>query len=126
MGYGNVPDDWGCYYTNCPRCGSRYHQSEGGCGCMDDLECQCGKGDWCADWDSPRCNSCGSGPYQEGRRHSSVHIARKNHGSSIKIGDKYRRTVHFGHYPGGAFTLKVTKQRLEKGPMWIVCEVMES
>lgn len=40
MGYANVPDDWGCYYTRCERCGSRYHESEGGCGCLDDhIEC---------------------------------------------------------------------------------------
>lgn len=36
MGYGNVPDDWGNYYRECGRCGSTYHASEGGCGCLDD------------------------------------------------------------------------------------------
>lgn len=40
MGGWNVPDDWGCYYNKCLRCGSRYHASEGGCGCLDDhVEC---------------------------------------------------------------------------------------
>jgi hypothetical protein len=29
----NVPDDWGCYYRWCERCGERYHLSEGGCDC---------------------------------------------------------------------------------------------
>lgn len=37
MPYFNVPDDWGSYYTKCEHCGSRYHLSEGGCGCGDDL-----------------------------------------------------------------------------------------
>lgn len=35
MGW-NVPDDWGNYYYKCSHCGSRYHASEGGCGCLDD------------------------------------------------------------------------------------------
>lgn len=39
MGW-NVPDDWGSYYCKCSRCGSRYHASEGGCGCTEDHE-QC-------------------------------------------------------------------------------------
>lgn len=34
----NVPDDWGMYYTTCEFCGSRYHASEGGCGCCDECE----------------------------------------------------------------------------------------
>lgn len=35
-----MPSDWNSYYTRCSRCNSRYHQSEGGCGCLDDyLEC---------------------------------------------------------------------------------------
>lgn len=37
MGW-NVPDDWGSYYYNCNLCGSRYHASEGGCGCTEDME----------------------------------------------------------------------------------------
>lgn len=35
MGW-NVPDDWGMYYTRCSECGSRYHMSEGGCGCWQE------------------------------------------------------------------------------------------
>jgi ribosomal protein L37E len=31
--YDNLPDDWDSYYTTCPRCGQRYHKSEGGCDC---------------------------------------------------------------------------------------------
>jgi len=31
----NVPDDWGCYYSKCSRCGSRTHASEGGCNCEE-------------------------------------------------------------------------------------------
>ena len=35
MGW-NVPDDWGSYYTNCGLCGTKYHESEGGCCCTED------------------------------------------------------------------------------------------
>lgn len=34
----NVPDDWGSYYRNCSACGSRYHDSEGGCYCHEDRD----------------------------------------------------------------------------------------
>jgi len=27
----NAPDDWGCYFTKCEVCGTRYHRSEGVC-----------------------------------------------------------------------------------------------
>lgn len=37
---GNVPDDWGMYYSKCGYCGSRVHASEGGCCCLEDAE-QC-------------------------------------------------------------------------------------
>jgi hypothetical protein len=37
MGW-NVPDDWGNYYSTCGLCGTKYHDSEGGCGCTEDLE----------------------------------------------------------------------------------------
>lgn len=46
----NVPDDWDSYYSTCSRCGSKYHDSEGGCGCADDLV-QCGGGSDCGDFD---------------------------------------------------------------------------
>ena len=43
----NVPDDWNSWYSNCLRCGTRFHASEGGCGCTEDLiECQ-----------EPRCSN---------------------------------------------------------------------
>jgi hypothetical protein len=98
--------------------------SEGGCGCMDDLECQCGSGSWdCTGHDDmPTCNICGTGPHEDGRRHSKEHRARKTYlegrPGEIRPGDLYRRTAHFGYYPGGAFTLRVTRRRLEKGPAW--------
>ena len=33
-----MPDDWGMYYTTCDHCGTRYHQSEGGCDCQADCK----------------------------------------------------------------------------------------
>jgi hypothetical protein len=126
----NVPDDWGMYYHRCHRCGHKYHASEGGCGCMDSLECQCGKGNWDRD-EEPRCTSCGTGSYQRGRVHRTKHRARKayygvNHSQDILSGDLYERIVTFGHYPGGAFTLSVIRRMLEKGPNWVAKEVMDS
>jgi len=41
MAYSNVPDDWGCYWSTCGRCGRRYHDSEGGCPC-EGLCLECG------------------------------------------------------------------------------------
>jgi len=43
MGW-NVPDDWGSYYSRCSLCGTRYHASEGGCGCTEDKEFCVGPG----------------------------------------------------------------------------------
>jgi len=121
MSYGNVPDDWGSFFTNCSRCGGRYHASEGGCGCMDDLECQCGSNDWDGE-EEPRCSKCSTGPHEEGRRHSKQHRARKTYdegkSSEIRPGDLYRRTVNMGYFPGGARTLSVKRYRIEKGPAW--------
>lgn len=33
-----LPDDWGCWYNTCWRCGARYHMSEGGCDACADLD----------------------------------------------------------------------------------------
>jgi hypothetical protein len=97
---------------------------------MDDLQCQCGNNNWDGDWDNPKCSSCHTGPYTDGRRHTTTHVARKSHktwtGEEIRPGDKYRRVVQFGYYPDGASTLQVTKTLLEKGSNWPVAEVMES
>lgn len=93
---------------------------------MDNLECQCGKGNWDGD-EEPHCTACGTGSYQRGRTHRTKHIARKVHGNNgILPGDTYERIVTFGYYPGGAFTLSVTKKLLVKGPNWIAYEVMAS
>mgnify|MGYP003137892367 CR=1 FL=1 len=35
MGYMNVPDDWHSFWSTCGTCGSKYHDSEGGCPCED-------------------------------------------------------------------------------------------
>lgn len=109
----NVPDDWGCYWRSCDRCGHRYHASEGGCGCHEELgKCQCGQNAW-DDCNDPRCLKCGTGPYAEGRTLSKVHVARREH-HGFKPGDTYRRSVTFGHYPGGAFTLQVRRSLIER------------
>lgn len=65
--YENVPDDWGSYYTHCDLCGERYHLSEGGCGCTDDLDdCGCGKNEWEKDRDGNiRCAACHTEPGAE-------------------------------------------------------------
>jgi hypothetical protein len=120
----NVPDNWGMYYRRCDRCGGKYHASEGGCGCLDKLECQCGRGSWDKD-DPPCCKDCRTGDYVRGRTHKIKHRARKAY-DGILPGDLYERSVTFGYYPGGAFTLKVSRKLLEKGPNWVAKDVMES
>lgn len=127
----NVPDNWGMYYQKCWRCGGRYHASEGGCGCLDNLECMCGKGNWDHD-ETPTCQSCNTGSYVQGRTHRRKHVARKtyhyyNGGTQLILpGDVYERIVTFGYYPGGAFTLKVERRLISKGHNWIVYDVMDS
>lgn len=115
----------------CSICGAHYHESDGGCGCTDNLMCQCG----CREWerganDELFCNWCHTGPFQEGKSHRSVHVARKTHstkyGEPILPGDKYARIVTFGYYPGGAFSMKIINHIINKGPAWAVVEVMES
>jgi len=114
----NVPDDWGMYYERCNRCGTRYHASEGGCGCLDDIEpCQCGHCRWNGA-DDIRCARCGTGPHVDGPVRTTIHTARIHHVSTtraglIKPGDRYKRTVAMGHYPDGAFTMTVTKVRVD-------------
>jgi len=49
MGW-DTPDDWNRYYTRCPRCNTRYHASEGGCGCTEDLDLCAGP---CAEYHQP-------------------------------------------------------------------------
>jgi len=70
-----LPDDWGMYYRTCDVCGSRYHASEGGCSCYEELmdlePCHCGQCNWvCSDERSRhapisasvRCDTCGEKP----------------------------------------------------------------
>ena len=98
---------------------------------MDSLECQCGKGNWDGD-EEPYCTACGTGSYVRGQTHRTKQIARKTYRNHVKPfgailpGDTYERIVCFGHYPGGAFTLSVTKKLIVKGPNWIAYEVMDS
>jgi len=68
----NVPDDWDMHWRRCEFCGQRYHASEGGCGCTDDLdECPCGECDWTREVDAfgrpaaVYCSACGGRPGEE-------------------------------------------------------------
>lgn len=103
----NLPDDWNSYYRKCDRCGSRYHASEGGCGCLDNLEpCQCGECKW--DGEEPRCTECGTGPFEEDTlRQVTTQVARKTYNAGradeIHPGERYRKVTSRGHYPGGAW-----------------------
>lgn len=56
FGQMNVPDDWGTYYSNCPHCGIRYHESEG-CACVNCERCgdPQNKDDYDVEW---ICNNC--------------------------------------------------------------------
>ena len=57
----NLPDDWCAHYSTCGRCGSRYHASEGGCGCTEEGQCSgCGEhcGSFSFDNDAFICDEC--------------------------------------------------------------------
>ena len=111
----NVPDDWGCYYATCGWCGTRYHMSEGGCSCTEDLDCECGAGDWEGDsLDDLTCRDCGTGPHEELRTIRTVHVARKDHADGrILKGQRYTKVMNIGFYPNGRMTRHFTKRLLE-------------
>ncbi len=114
----NVPDDWNSYYSTCSLCRSRYHQSEGGCDCSADLECECGKLDWirCEEGTGLTCKACHTGPWEELSTKRTTHTARKNHADgSIQRGQRYTKTITLGYYPGGKFTRDIKKLIIEVG-----------
>ena len=88
----NVPDDWGCYYYTCEYCGSRCHESEGGCDCEGsrragtELNCEYLEDiGYEFDWDDMEWVKLIS---------NKIRTARKDHASGlIKKGDKYRDRV---------------------------------
>lgn len=117
-----IPDDWGRYYRSCHLCGSRYHMSEGGCDCSDDLVCQCSdpsKADWGLSGGSGfcegevRCSVCGSGPLEDLGSFITYHRARKDHkDKTVLKGDFYRKEVSIGYFQGGKFQRKITKRKV--------------
>ena len=110
----NVPDDWGCYYRNCSLCGGRWHASEGGCGCTDDLECQCGSGYWNGNSrDALTCSDCGTGPHEELSAKRTVHVARRDHvDGKILKGQQYSKMMSIGYFPNGRMTRSFRKTLL--------------
>jgi len=116
----NVPDDWD-YYTNCDICGSCYHMSEGGCGCLvEPKSCQCGACGWEVfetDYDGSEvvCCKCSTGPAVTTKEIVCVHIARTQHGEHIKPGDTYRLNTTMGYYPNGARWVHTQKTRTTFG-----------
>ena len=89
MSYDNVPDDWGCYYTNCGYCGTRYHMSEGGCDCDEGA---------IAESDRPWLQDSGY-EWEDGNWVrfvcSSTHTCRRNHvDGKIKVGQVYTKTTY--------------------------------
>ena len=85
MGYYNVPDDWGCYYTSCSHCGTRYHMSEGGCDCPQGYIANSNR-PWLQDSDYEWSDGC-----WEKLISSRVRTARKAHlNGKIQPGQRYR------------------------------------
>jgi len=71
-----MPSDWNSYYSRCGRCGARYHDSEGGCGCLDD---------------HVECGASGSTRFVEGRPPRFVVVECYVHcddHDAVEIGDK--------------------------------------
>ena len=61
--YQNTPSDWNAYWTKCELCGQRYHRSDGGCDCTDDLDdCFCGENEWDYEYGELVCTQCGTTP----------------------------------------------------------------
>lgn len=112
----NVPDDWNCWYVKCQRCGRRYHASEGGCVCLDELNpCQCERRNWgwCGSDDEIVCRSCHTGPRVDGRKRVTTQRAVKDY-PGIARGDMYRRVVVFSYFPGGARTIQVYRSKVKQ------------
>lgn len=112
----NVPDDWHCYYRKCGICGGRWHASEGGCDCTDDLECGCGSNAWERDryGESLACADCGGGPHEELNQFRTEHVARRDHkDGKILKGQKYLKTVSVGFFPGGRMTRYIAKRVIQ-------------
>ena len=99
MSYGNVPDDWGCYYRKCERCGSTYHASEGGCDCHERDNCDEEGREW----------------VEDGICRVTVQVARKDYPrQGIQKGDTYRKVVSRGYWEGGAWGPWETRRTLVK------------
>ena len=118
----HIPDDWGRYYSTCSLCGNRYHDSEGGCDCHEDLVCQC-KDQSDSNWASVRikpfpaeviqCLTCGSEPLEETGSFVTYHKARRDHkDGTISVGDFYRKEVFVGYFPGGRFYRRIEKTKV--------------
>ena len=120
----NLPDDWNCWFRRCDLCGSRYHASEGECGCLDNLEsCQCGECDWNNEGDNEApefvCMKCNTGPWKWTGNYRTVHTARKDHADGkIKAVQQYERIVDRGYFPGGAWKLWIRKRVIGEEPLW--------
>lgn len=98
----NLPDDWGCYYRTCDRCGTRYHASEGGCECEDEEE-------------------------EESVFTTKIVTARKarfvGRPGEIRKGDTVKVTSGFTYKVGGPRTgyFVPSYTRMVKGPAWATC-----
>jgi len=82
--------------------------------------CVCGDPAWdfSGRADQPRCTRCDTGPGEVTFRRSTEHTARQTHAgaySAINPGDRYRRVVAGGFFPGGPRFLTVAKYLLERG-----------
>lgn len=55
-----TPDDWDNFWRECPYCGARYHASDGGCTCLEEVECpECGGTDFVPDdRGQVKCTKC--------------------------------------------------------------------
>ncbi len=125
-GLGGGYDSWRINGSRCKcyTCGGYYYESDGGCGCTDDMECACGDNDWVDYMGTLECSSCGSGVFEEGTIHrEATHVAAKTYNeglaSEIRPGDTYRKTVERGHWPNGPWgPWHTSRKRLAKGPAW--------
>jgi hypothetical protein len=105
---------WG--WSRCKWCGEHYHASEGGCDCLEQYHCRCGRCDWRgghpADEDT-RCARCGTGAFVELPPRFRRRKARRDYpAAGIRAGQRYLEVFCRGFWPGGPWRRYSVKRRV--------------
>lgn len=116
-------DDHGYQHIRCSKCGWSGWTDTGVCeGCAEEKDeeqdyCEaCGERMEKDSTGEIRCPNCEYGGVHSNTvtEKATTHVAHKNHGPQIKIGDTYKRIVRMGHYADGPRWMEVVKVRVRK------------